>query len=136
MNNIATLLSLADNARNEALSTAGVPVASLNAAVAEAQAETLKQVTKDAAEGLLFLNDLADSKIVVATDAIASALKQISAQQALISQLSTAKQFAAQVDAGPLTILVAPHLATGLPESRKKVPEGWTYQTATPVAAA
>ena len=136
MNNIATLLNLADANRNEALATAGVPVASLNAAVAEAQAETLKQVTKDAAEGLLFLNGLADSRIVGATDAIRDALKLIEGQQALIKQLSVAKQFAAQVDAGPLTVLVAPHLATTLPESRKKVPEGWTYQTATPVAAA
>ena len=133
MNNIATLLNLADANRNEALATAGVPVASLNAAVAEAQAETLKQVTKDAAEGLLFLNGLADSRIVGATDSIRDALKLIEGQQALIKQLSVAKQFAAQVDAGPLTVLVAPHLAQGLVETRKKVPEGWS---ATPAAAA
>ena len=131
-----TLLSLADPTRNEALATAGVPVAALDQAVAEAQAKSREAVTKKAAEELLFLNGLADGQIIAATDAIALAEKQITAQRAIIGKIATAKQYAAVVDAGPLVMLVAPHLGRDLAEGRKKVPEGWTYQTATPVAAA
>lgn len=125
--NIQALLNLANAARNETLQQAGVPVADIGAAVQAAEAKRLEEVTKEAAEALGWLNGQADSQVVRASDLISDALKQIDAQRALIGKFVEAKKFAATTgDAGPLTVLVAPHLAGGLPESRKKVPEGWT----------
>lgn len=124
--NIQALLNLANTARNETLQQAGVPVADITAAVQAAEAKRLEEVTKEAAGALGWLNGLADNHITRASDLISEALKQIDAQRALIGRLVEAKKYAGGVDAGPLTVLVAPHLAVGLPESRKKVPEGWT----------
>lgn len=124
--NIQALLDLANTARNETLQQAGVPVADITAAVQAAEAKRLEEVTKEAAEALGWLNGQADNQVIHASDLIASALKQIEAQRVVIDKIVTAKKYAATLgDAGPLTILVAPHLAGDLPESRKKVPEGW-----------
>ena len=132
--NIQALLDLANATRNETLHQAGVPVADITAAVQAAEAERIAQVTKEAAEALGWLNGQADSQVVRASDLISDALKQIDAQRVVIDKLVQAKKYATSTgDAGPLTVLVAPHLATTLPESRKKVPEGWS---ATPAAAA
>lgn len=125
--NIQALLDLANASRNETLQQAGVPVADITAAVQAAEAKRLEEVTKQAAEALGWLNSQADSQVVRASDLISEALKQIEAQRVVIDKLVQAKKYAAVTgDAGPLTVLVAPHLAATLPESRKKVPEGWT----------
>ena len=125
--NIQALLNLANTSRNETLAQAGVPVADITAAVQAAEAKRLEEVTKEAAEALGWLNSQADNQVVRASDLISDALKQIDAQRALIGKFVEAKKYAAAIgDAGPLTVLVAPHLAVGLPESRKKVPEGWS----------